>query len=138
VAKLLEQYDGPRTACILGTIESGDPTGLGRIVRDEEGEFEAIVEEKDATDRQRRITEVNMSYYVFNGPDLLEALDSLRRDNAQGEYYITDVPGLLKAAGKNVRALPVLQPCEAMGVNTLGELAAVEKSMGGGVSGPEG
>jgi bifunctional UDP-N-acetylglucosamine pyrophosphorylase/glucosamine-1-phosphate N-acetyltransferase/UDP-N-acetylglucosamine pyrophosphorylase len=137
VARLLEQYDGSRTACILGTIASKAPTGLGRIVRDEDGEFQAIVEEKDATDRQRRITEVNMSYYVFNCPDLLEALDSLRRDNAQGEYYITDVPGLLKAAGKNVRALPVLQPCEAMGVNTLGELAAVEQSMGGRVSGRE-
>ena len=136
VAKLLNEYDGPRTSCILGTIQSGNPTGLGRIVRDEDGEFFAIVEEKDATDEQRRITEVNMSYYVFHCRDLLEALDSLGHDNAQGEYYITDVPGLMKAAGKSVRALPVLQPCEAMGVNTLEELAAVENRMGGGVSDP--
>ena len=131
VARLLDEYDGPRTSCILGTIQSENPTGLGRIVRDEDGEFQAIVEEKDATQKQRRIREVNMSYYVFHCPDLLDALDSLGHDNAQSEYYITDVPGLLKAAGKSVRALPVLQPCEAMGVNTLEDLAAVEKSMGG-------
>jgi UDP-N-acetylglucosamine diphosphorylase/glucosamine-1-phosphate N-acetyltransferase len=130
VAKLLDEYDGPRTSCILGTIQSDNPTGLGRIVRDEDGEFQAIVEEKDATGQQRRIREVNMSYYVFHCPDLLEALGSLRHDNAQGEYYITDVPGLLRAAGKSVRALPVLEPREAMGVNTLEELAAVEKRMG--------
>ena len=137
VARLLDEYDGPRTSCILGTIQSENPTGLGRIVRDEEGGFQAIVEEKDATDEQRRIREVNMSYYVFHCPDLLEALGSLRHDNSQGEYYITDVPGLLKAAGKSVQALPVLQACEAMGVNTLEDLAAVEKRMGERVSGSE-
>ena len=131
VAKLLAEYDGPGTSCILGTIRSENPTGLGRIVRDEDGEFQAIVEERDATAEQRRIREVNMSYYVFHCRDLLEALGSLRHDNAQGEYYITDVPGLLKAAGKSVRALPVLEPCEAMGVNTLEDLAAVEKGMDG-------
>ena len=130
VTRLLAEHEGPGAACILGTIHCDNPTGLGRIVRDEDGGFLAIVEEKDATDEQRRITEVNMSYYVFHCPDLLLALESLRRDNAQGEYYITDVPGLLRAAGKQVRALAVLQPCEAMGVNTLQELEAVEKRMG--------
>ena len=98
---------------------------------DEAGEFQAIVEEKDATEEQRRISEVNMSYYVFDCRDLLQALGALRDDNAQGEYYITDVPGLLKVAGKNVQALPVLEACEAMGVNTQEDLAAVEKQMSG-------
>ena len=138
VARLLDEYDGPRTSCILGTIQSENPTGLGRIIRDEDGEFQAIVEEKDATQEQRRISEVNMSYYVFHCSDLLEALGSLRHDNAQGEYYVTDVPGLLKAAGKSVRALPVLQACEAMGVNTLEDLAVVEKTMAERESGEEG
>ena len=115
VARLLTEYEETGSACVLGTIYTDDPTGLGRIVRDGHGEFQAIVEEKDATDEQRRISEVNMSYYVFHCPDLLTALESLRCDNAQSEYYITDAPGLLKAAGKQVQALPVLQPCEAMG-----------------------
>jgi bifunctional UDP-N-acetylglucosamine pyrophosphorylase / glucosamine-1-phosphate N-acetyltransferase len=131
VTKLLDEYDARRTSCILGTIENENPTGMGRIVRDEAGEFQAIVEEKDATEEQRRISEVNMSYYVFDCCELLDALGSLRDDNAQGEYYITDVPGLLKGAGKSVQALPVLEACEAMGVNTLEDLAAVEKRMGG-------
>ncbi len=130
VAKLLAEYEGSSAACVLGTIYTENPTGLGRIVRDRDGEFTAIVEEKDADDEQRRISEVNMSYYVFHCPDLLATLESLRCDNAQGEYYITDVPGLLKAAGKPVQALPVLQPCEAMGVNTLQDLEAVEERMG--------
>jgi bifunctional UDP-N-acetylglucosamine pyrophosphorylase/glucosamine-1-phosphate N-acetyltransferase len=129
VTKLLDKYKGRQTSCILGTIESDNPTGMGRIVRDEAGEFQAIVEEKDATDEQRRISEVNMSYYVFDCRDLLQALGALRDDNAQGEYYITDVPGLLKVAGKSVQALPVLEACEAMGVNTPEDLAAVEMQM---------
>ena len=129
VAALLAEYDRRGAACILGTIHKDDPFGLGRIIRDEDGNFEAIVEEKEATDAQRRITEVNMSYYVFNCPDLLDALDRVRPDNSQREYYLTDCPGVLKAAGKEVRALNVLKPCEALGVNTVEELVAVEAAM---------
>ena len=92
---------------------------MGRIVRDETGEFAAIVEEKDATPAERAITEVNMSTYVFDCCALLAALDQLRNDNRQGEYYITDCPGILRGAGKDVRALPVSQPCEALSVNNL-------------------
>ena len=135
VAALLAEYDRGGAACILGTIHKDDPSGLGRILRDDDGNFVAIVEEKDATDLERRITEVNMSYYVFDGPDLLEALDQVRPDNAQHEYYITDCPGVLKAAGKEVRAVNVLKPCEALSVNTAEELAAVEAAMAGASSG---
>ncbi|MFO0882971.1 MAG: hypothetical protein U0894_02090 [Pirellulales bacterium] len=70
-------------ACLLGTLHKENPTGLGRIVRGEGGEFVGIVEEKDATPGQRQITEVNMSTYVFSGPDLMAALDLLGNDNRQ-------------------------------------------------------
>jgi len=126
VKTLLADYHRRPAACLLGTVYAEKPTGLGRIVRDARGEFARIVEEKDATDDERRIREVNMSYYVFRCPDLLEALDQIRPNNAQSEYYITDCPGILKSAGKEVRALPILQPCEALGVNNHYELAAVE------------
>lgn len=136
VARLFQEYDAGQTtgrngrvSCVLGTVRRDDPFGLGRVIRDENGEFAAIVEEKDATDQQRLVTEVNMSYYVFDCRDLLDSLDSLRCENAQGEYYITDVPGLMKAAGGEVRALEVLKPCEALGVNTVEDLAAVEAAM---------
>ncbi len=126
---LLRCYDRSHPACILGTLETNDPTGLGRIVRDAHGEFQAIVEEKDATPEERKIREVNMSTYVFDGPALLSALGALRADNRQAEYYITDCPGILKAEGKDVQALPVLQPCEALSINSLLDLQLVEEAM---------
>lgn len=127
--KLLAEFDRHRPACILGTASKDDPRGLGRIVRDAAGRFAAIVEEKDATPEQRQIREVNLSCYVFNAVDLLWALERIRPDNAQGEYYVTDCPGILLAAGKDVRALNVLQPCEALSINNMEELAVVAAAM---------
>jgi bifunctional N-acetylglucosamine-1-phosphate-uridyltransferase/glucosamine-1-phosphate-acetyltransferase GlmU-like protein len=89
----------------------------------------AIVEEKDASPRQRAIKEVNMSTYVFSPQKLLTALGQLTADNAQGEYYLTDCPGVLKAAGEPVLALPVLEPRETLSINTREELAIVEAEM---------
>jgi bifunctional UDP-N-acetylglucosamine pyrophosphorylase/glucosamine-1-phosphate N-acetyltransferase len=129
VQALLSHFVQRRPACLLGTLHKADPRGLGRIVRDEQGAFVGIVEEKDATPAQREITEVNMSTYVFDAADLCWALDRLRNDNRQREYYLTDCPGLLKAAGRVVEALPILQPCEALSINTPEELQWVEAEM---------
>jgi len=126
---VLSEFAAQQPACLLGTATKPDPTGLGRIVRDAAGGFHAIVEEKDATPDERSVTEVNMSSYVFQYADLLWALDQLTADNAQREYYLTDCPGVLKAAGKKVVAVNVLQPCEALSINTPVELAAVESEM---------
>jgi bifunctional UDP-N-acetylglucosamine pyrophosphorylase/glucosamine-1-phosphate N-acetyltransferase/UDP-N-acetylglucosamine pyrophosphorylase len=113
----------------LGTAHKENPTGLGRILRDEKGEFQGIAEEKDASPEQKMVTEVNMSYYVFHTPDLLGALTYLRTDNAQKEYYITDTPAIMKLQGKRVIALPVLQPIESLGINTVEEAKIVEEAM---------
>jgi bifunctional UDP-N-acetylglucosamine pyrophosphorylase/glucosamine-1-phosphate N-acetyltransferase/UDP-N-acetylglucosamine pyrophosphorylase len=129
IERLLAEFERRPAACILGTAHKENPHGLGRIIRDADGRFSAIVEEKDATDQQRRITEVNMSYYVFNCCDLLPALDEIRADNTQGEYYITDAPGLMVSQGKEVRALDVLHPCESLGINTVDELAVAEATL---------
>ena len=129
VRRLLDEFRRDRPACLLGTLHKENPAGLGRIVRDAAGRFQGIVEEKDATEEQRRITEVNMSTYVFRGPDLLRALDGLKNDNRQREYYLTDCPGILLAEGLDVRALPVLQPCESLSVNTIDELSIVEAEL---------
>lgn len=132
VRRLFEEFEDRHAACTLGTTFKDDPTGLGRIVRDAAGEFVGIVEQKDATPDQRAIREVNMSTYVFDAGELVHALDQLKNDNVQGEYYITDCPGILKREGKEVRALPVLKPCEALGINTIEELAVVEKALAAG------
>lgn len=129
IRRLFDEYDRGRPACVIGTTYKDDPTGLGRIVRDADGQFVGIVEQKDATEEQKKIREVNMSTYLFHAPDLLGALDHLRADNAQKEYYITDCPGILKSEGKEVRALDVLDPLEALGVNTIDELGAVEEAV---------
>ncbi len=129
IAALLAEYERQPAGCILGTVTKANPTGLGRILRNAEGEFIGIVEEKDATDAQRRIQEVNMSYYVFDPRYLLHALDNLRNDNVQREYYLTDCPGVMINQEVEVRAINVLKPCETLAVNTPEELAAVEAAM---------
>ena len=129
IKALLDDYAANRPGCILGTLIHDNPKGLGRIVRDDSGKFTGIVEEKDATEQQREINEVNMSTYVFDGKKLLGALDRLTDENAQGEYYITDVPSILMADDEDVRALPVLKPIEALSVNTVEHLADVEAAM---------
>ena len=129
IAQLFAEFERSHPACILGTACKDDPAGLGRIVRDEEGNFAAIVEEKDATPDQRRIREVNLSCYVFNSRDLTHALDEIRADNAQREYYLTDCPGVLKREGKLVRALPVLKAYETLSINNVAELEAVEAAI---------
>ncbi len=129
VAHLIQQYRQNRSACLLGTLIHDNPTGLGRIVRNGDGKFTGIVEEKDCTEDQRKIREVNMSTYLVDCRMLLEALDELTDDNQQGEYYITDVPGILIDKGHDVQALPVLKPCEALSINTVEQLAIVEQEM---------
>ena len=134
IEALFEEYErrsasGNLAAAILGTVVKESPFGMGRILRDAQGMFLGIVEEKDATEEQRKITEINMSYYVFHAPDLLDALGALRTDNAQGEYYLTDVPAILRTRGQSVLALPVLQKCEALGVNRVEDLIPVEAAL---------
>lgn len=132
--KLLDEFHARGAACLLGTAQKDNPFGLGRIVRDSAGRFQRIVEEKDATEAQRAITEVNMSCYVFDAANLRSALGQLTDDNQQGEYYITDCPGILLAEGKTVEALDVLQPIESMSINTPEERDAVERVLQGGSS----
>ena len=129
IKSLLVEYKASGSGCVLGSLIHEDPTGLGRIVRDEIGKFTGIVEEKDATEEQRKIDEVNMSTYVFDGQKLIGTLDRLNSDNKQNEYYITDVPAIMLTDGEDVQALAVLKPIEALSVNTVDHLAAVEKAM---------
>lgn len=127
--KLLVEFDRLKPSCLLGTLCKDNPEGLGRIVRDSNGDFEDIVEHKDATDEQRQIREVNMSTYLFDAKRLLWALGELKNDNVQKEYYLTDCPRILKQEGDLVAARSVLAGCEALSINTIAELGLVEERM---------
>ena len=129
IEKLFEIFRAEQPACLLGTVDREDPIGYGRIVRGTSGDFVGIVEEKDASDAERAIREVNVSTYVFEASELLSALDQLTSENAQQEYYLTDCPALLLAEGKRVSAHKVLEPCESMSINNIEELSVVENAM---------
>jgi bifunctional UDP-N-acetylglucosamine pyrophosphorylase/glucosamine-1-phosphate N-acetyltransferase len=105
------------------TMELQNPTGYGRIIRDEKGHVIGIVEERDATPEQRRCRECNPSIYAFDGPRLWKALAQLRPNNAQGEYYLTDVIGWFVQQGAPVETVAIEDPNEALGINTRVELA---------------
>ncbi len=129
LAALLKTQIDTQAAAVIGTTETEANHGLGRIVRDAAGQFERIVEERDATDEQRRIREINTGCYAFDSQALLGALDRIRPDNSQAEYYLTDCPLVLKRDGRIVSAANVFHIDEAMGVNTRVQLADVTRAI---------
>lgn len=114
-------------ACTILSGESDVYLPYGRILRDEQGNFAGMVEEKDATEEQKRITELNSGVYVFNARALKSVLGSLRHDNAQGEYYLTDAPTLMQQQGMKVGVCRRDLGMEIIGVNTPEQLREVER-----------
>jgi len=125
--RLLATHSASGAAATLLTANLRTPGAYGRVLRDAEGSVRAIVEAKDASPSQRTVGEINVGVYVFDVPALLSVLDQLRPQNAQGEYYLTDVIGLLASAGRRVAAAATDDEAEGRGVNTLAELAAVTR-----------
>ncbi|MBT9282033.1 MAG: bifunctional UDP-N-acetylglucosamine diphosphorylase/glucosamine-1-phosphate N-acetyltransferase GlmU [Hydrogenibacillus schlegelii] len=126
IRRLVEAHEAASAAATVAAARLDDPTGYGRLVRDDDGRLVGIVEEKDATPAVRAIREVNAGLYAFFGPALAEALSALRPDNAQQEYYLTDAVGHLLARGAAVEVFPLSDPTEARGVNDRRELAEAE------------
>lgn len=126
---LLKAQAESHAAAVIGTTATEANHGLGRIVRDSAGNFDQIVEERDATAEQKKIREINTGCYAFDAQSLLSALDRIRPDNNQAEYYLTDCPLVLKRDGKPVVAAKVFEVAEAMGVNTRAQLADVTRAI---------
>jgi bifunctional UDP-N-acetylglucosamine pyrophosphorylase / glucosamine-1-phosphate N-acetyltransferase len=124
--RLLAGHRKSGAAVTLLTATLDEPRGYGRIVRGRNGVFRDIVEEKDATDDQRTITEVNSGTYVFSGRELWPALLKLENKNKAGEYYLTDLVGLMK--GK-VHTVAVGDADEILGINDRRQLAQAERVM---------
>jgi len=126
---LIATHEHQHAAVTLATAVLDDPTGYGRIVRDEYGNLQGIVEESDCTDAQRAIREINPSYYCFDKKLLFEALGEILPDNVKGEYYLTDALHILVQKGCRAVAITAVKPEEAVGVNSRSQLAEVGRIM---------
>lgn len=125
---LIRTHQETGADCTILTAESNSPLAYGRIIR-ENGCVKDIVEQKDCTPEQLAVRELNVGVYVFKSDLLFENLKNLKNDNAQGEYYLTDVPKLFIASGKKVEAYKIGDSCEIYGVNTMEDLAFCEKNI---------
>ena len=125
--KLLHTHFDQGNDCTILTGESTLKMSFGRISRDENGAFLHVIEEKDCTPQQLKITELNTGVYVFDTAMLLTALKELKNDNAQGEYYITDVPGIMREHGAKIGIYKRNLGDDIIGVNTLEQLEMVER-----------
>jgi bifunctional UDP-N-acetylglucosamine pyrophosphorylase / glucosamine-1-phosphate N-acetyltransferase len=127
--KLVDTHQAEKNDATMLTVLMDDPTGYGRIIRDEEGRLVRCVEQKDGSDEELAVKEVGVSIYCFNIAALIDALDHLTTDNAQGEYYLTDVPRIMRAQARKVGLLRHSDGGEVLGVNTRIELADLERKL---------
>ena len=133
LASVLETHRTDGAAATMLTSDFAVPTGYGRVQRSE-GRIVGIVEERDADELQRAITEVNISVYAFDAAVLGDALSRLRSDNDQGEYYLTDVIGIFAADGRKISSVAA-DEAECLGVNSHAELAVASKVLRGRING---
>lgn len=125
--KLCTFHEENGNSCSILSVENKNESSFGRVIRDENGTFMGIVEKKDCNEQQLRSTELNAGIYVFDAKLLFKYLHNINSDNAQGEYYITDVPALLSKEGFKVDAFKIFDLNETLGVNTVEDLMLVEK-----------
>ena len=123
---LKKQYSVGAAGTVLSGV-STNPFGYGRIIRDENGLLQKIVEHKDATENEQKISEVNAGIYAFNTELLWKYLAMVKNENNQSEYYLPDVFSLFLSSGKKVGIYQMDDFSEAQGINTLEQLSAVDK-----------
>lgn len=125
----VQQHHSNGAACSILSVKLENPTGYGRIVRDENNHFAKIVEQKDATDAEKQVKEINSGIYCFETTALFSALDRVQPTNQQCEYYLTDAPAILLADGKRVKVYLHGDAREVSGINTRADLAEFENSL---------
>jgi len=129
LAQLLDTHRAYNSACTILSVVLSDPTGYGRIVRDRDSAFVGIVEQKDADEKQLQIEEVNTGIYCFDSRKLFNALSRIGNNNAQGEYYLTDVPAIMLTDGGKVAVSACSDPAEVEGINDRNQLALLERKL---------
>ncbi|HXF04569.1 MAG TPA: bifunctional UDP-N-acetylglucosamine diphosphorylase/glucosamine-1-phosphate N-acetyltransferase GlmU [Blastocatellia bacterium] len=126
VTELVEYHQKARQVATIVTMHLPDPSGYGRILRTPDGDFVRIVEDRDASEEERAIQEVNSGLYCFDRKPLIGSLDRLTPDNRQGEYYLTDVPLILTSLGYRVGTWECHAADQLVGINSRRDLAEVE------------
>ena len=124
---LVREHDARQAAATVLTTLMDDPTGYGRILRDDRGAFLGIVEEADATEEQKMVTEINSGVYAFEAALLADCVKRLPTDNAKGEEYLTDVVGILRTEGHRVASVLLPDCNEVCGVNDRIQLAHAQR-----------
>ncbi len=119
---LIDRHHASQAVATVLTARVPDPTGYGRIVRDESGKLLRIVEHKDASEAERALDEINSGIYIVRSEELFPALDRVSNSNAQGEFYLTDIIGILQSDGKRVDAWCAPSWEELHGINTVADL----------------
>jgi UDP-N-acetylglucosamine pyrophosphorylase len=126
--RLVKHHREAKAAITVASTVASKPFGYGKIVRDHQGRFLRIVEEKDATDKEREINEINSGIYCVRCEALFSALHRTRNDNVKGEYYLTDIISILREDGEAVEAAKIADFAEVQGINTQEDLNEAEKS----------
>jgi len=129
MTSLIEHHKRTKSKATILTSITDEPTGYGRIIRDESGGVRRIVEQKDATQEERLVTEINTGTYCFDNRVLFETLKKVKNDNAQGEYYLPDVIGILQAEGELISAYITEDFSETLGINDRVVLSEAEHVM---------
>ncbi|MDQ0063720.1 bifunctional UDP-N-acetylglucosamine diphosphorylase/glucosamine-1-phosphate N-acetyltransferase GlmU [Paenibacillus harenae] len=129
ITSMLELHTSSGAAATVLTASFGEPAGYGRIIRGEDGGVQRIVEQKDCSPAEAAVKEINTGTYCFDNRKLFDALAKVTSNNAQGEYYLTDVIGIFRDAGQSVQGYCTSDLAEAIGVNDRVALAEAEGYM---------
>jgi len=129
LAGLIESHDRSGASVTVLTAVVDDPKGYGRILRNENGSVEGIVEHKDASSEQLNINEINTGIYCFNGQSLFSGLREISPANAQGEFYLTDVLAIIRKMGNSIGTVRIGDSLEVMGINDRVQLAEAERAL---------
>lgn len=131
IKRLIELYEQEKPAIAMLTVRFKDPVhwAFGRIIRNEKGELEKIVEQKDCTSEQLKIGESNPGFYIFEAQWLWANIGKLKQENAQKEYYLTDMVGMAREQKKKIATMEIDNEDEARGINTLEHLREVERAL---------
>ncbi|HEX2945690.1 MAG TPA: sugar phosphate nucleotidyltransferase [Clostridia bacterium] len=129
IKSALQYYNEGNYKAVVISAEVGNPSGYGRIIRDGEGRLVKIVEQRDATDEEKAVREINSGMYIFSSKELAEALKLLKNDNEQGEYYLTDTLEIMLSRGYKFGIYKLVDSDEILGVNDQEQLKQIAEIM---------